>query len=117
MDTQEQLRLVTKELEDKTFQRNLLYNVENELTSLNANIKECISLISQSVKGKKANEIINNLTEENKKLTDQCNNTILEDKQKLNNSIEELNNSQTLLQERLRKEEEEKEKEKKDKDE
>ena len=110
MDTQEQLRLVTKELEDKTFQRNLLYNVENELTSLNANIKECISLISQSVKGKKANEIINNLTEENKKLTDQCNNTILEDKQKLNNN-------QTLLQERLRKEEEEKEKENKDKDE
>ena len=69
MDTQEQLKLVTKELEDKTFQRNLLYNVENELTSLNTNIKECISLISQSVKGKKANEIINNLTEENKKLT------------------------------------------------
>ena len=63
MDTQEQLKLVTKELEDKTFQRNLLYNVENELTSLNTNIKECISLISQSVKGKKANEIINDLTE------------------------------------------------------
>lgn len=114
MDTQEQLKLVTKELEDKTFQRNLLYNVENELTSLNTNIKECISLISQSVKGKKANEIINNLTEENKKLTDQCNNTILEDKQKLNNSIEELNNSQTLLQERLRKEAEEKEEKEKD---
>lgn len=114
MDTQEQLKLVTKELEDKTFQRNLLYNVENELTSLNTNIKECISLISQSVKGKKANEIINNLTEENKKLTDQCNNTILEDKQRLNNSIEELNNSQTLLQERLRKEAEEKEEKEKD---
>lgn len=114
MDTQEQLKLVTKELEDKTFQRNLLYNVENELTSLNTNIKECISLISQSVKGKKANEIINNLTEENKKLTDQCNNTILEDKQKLNNSIEELNNSQTLLQERLRKEAEEKKEKEKD---
>lgn len=114
MDTQEQLKLVTRELEDKTFQRNLLYNVENELTSLNSNIKECISLISQSVKGKKANEIINNLTEENKKLTDQCNNTILEDKQKLNNSIEELNNSQTILQERLRKEAEEKEKKNKD---
>lgn len=117
MDTQEQLKLVTRELEDKTFQRNLLYNVENELTSLNSNIKECISLISQSVKGKKANEIINNLTEENKKLTDQCNNTILEDKQKLNDSIEELNNNQTLLQERLRKEEEEKEKEKNNKEE
>lgn len=114
MDTQEQLKLVTKELEDKTFQRNLLYNVENELTSLNTNIKECISLISQSVKGKKANEIINNLTEENKKLTDQCNNTILEDKQRLNNSIEELNNNQTLLQERLRKEAEEKEEKEKD---
>ena len=114
MDTQEQLKLVTKELEDKTFQRNLLYNVENELTSLNTNIKECISLISQSVKGKKANEIINNLTEENKKLTDQCNNTILEDKQRLNNSIEELNNSQTLLQERLRKEAEEKKEKEKD---
>ena len=39
----------------------------------------------------------------------------LEDKQKLNNSIEELNNNQTMLQERLRKEAEEKEK--KDKDE
>lgn len=114
MDTQEQLKLVTKELEDKTFQRNLLYNVENELTSLNTNIKECISLISQSVKGKKANEIINNLTEENKKLTDQCNNTILEDKQRLNNSIEELNNSQTLLQERLRKEAEDKKEKEKD---
>lgn len=114
MDTQEQLKLVTKELEDKTFQRNLLYNVENELTSLNTNIKECISLISQSVKGKKANEIINNLTEENKKLTDQCNNTILEDKQRLNNSIEELNNNQTLLQERLRKEAEEKKEKEKD---
>ena len=117
MDTQEQLKLVTRELEDKTFQRNLLYNVENELTSLNSNIKECISLISQSVKGKKANEIITNLTEENKKLTNQCNNTILEDKQKLNDSIEELNNNQTLLQERLRKEEEEKEKEKNNKEE
>lgn len=117
MDTQEQLKLVTKELEDKTFQRNLLYNVENELTSLNTNIKECISLISQSVKGKKANEIINNLTEENKKLTDQCNNTILEDKQRLNNSIEELNNNQTLLQERLRKEAEEKKEKEKEKDE
>lgn len=114
MDTQEQLKLVTKELEDKTFQRNLLFNVENELTSLNTNIKECISLISQSVKGKKANEIINNLTEENKKLTDQCNNTILEDKQRLNNSIEELNNNQTLLQERLRKEAEEKKEKEKD---
>ena len=108
MDTKEQLKLVTKELEEKTFQKNLLYNVENELTRLNSNIKEGISLISQSVKGKKANEIINNLTEENKKLTDQCNNTILEDKQRLNNSIEELNNNQTLLQERLRKEAEEK---------
>ena len=114
MDTQEQLKLVTKELEDKTFQRNLLYNVENELTTLNTNIKECISLISQSVKGKKANEIINNLTEENKKLTDLCNNTILEGKQRLNNSIEELNNSQTLLQERFRKEAEEKEEKEKD---
>lgn len=114
MNTQEQLRLVTKELEDKTFQRNLLYNVENELSSLNTNIKHCISLIASSVKGKKANEIINNLTEENKKLTDQCNNTILEDKQKLNDSIKELNNNQTILQEKLRKEEEEREKKNKD---
>lgn len=106
MDTQEQLKLITRELEDKTFQRNLLYNVENELSSLNTNIKQCISLIAASVKGKKANEIINNLTEENKKLTVQCNNTILEDKQKLNDSIKELNDNQIILQEKLRKEEE-----------
>lgn len=115
MDTKEQLKLVTKELEEKTFQKNLLYNVENELNSLNNNIKQCISLIAVSVKGKKANEIINNLTEENKKLTDQCNNTILEDKQKLNDHINELNNTQTILQERIRKEEEKKKKEKEEK--
>ena len=110
MDTQEQLKMVTKELEDKTYQRNLLYNVENELTSLNTNIKQCISLIASSVKGKKANEIINNLTEENKKLTDQCNHTILEDKQKLNTIIDELTTNQNLLQEKIRKEAEEKKK-------
>lgn len=112
MDTQEQLKMVTKELEDKTYQRNLLYNVENELTSLNTNIKQCISLIASSVKGKKANEIINNLTEENKKLTDQCNHTILEDKQKLNTTINELTTDQNLLQEKIRKEEEEEKKKK-----
>lgn len=112
MDTQEQLKTVNKELEDKIFQRNLLYNVENELTSLNTNIKHCISLIASSVKGKKANEIINNLTEENKKLTDQCNHTILEDKQKLNTTINELTTDQNLLQEKIRKEEEEEKKKK-----
>lgn len=108
MDTREQLNQVTKQLEEKTFQRNILYNVENELNSLNSNIKECINLISVSVKGKKATEILNNLTEENKKISAQCNNTILEDKQRLNDNINELTNTQTQLQEKLRKEEKEK---------
>lgn len=107
MDTKEQLKLLNKEIDEKTYQRNLIYSIENELNSLNHNIKECINLISSSVKGKKANEIINNLTEENKKIAVQCNNTILEDKQKINNNLNELNNHQTLLQEKLRQEEEE----------
>ena len=50
MVTQEQLKLVTKELEDKTFQRNLLYNVENELNSLNEILDDAntVSLFSNN---------------------------------------------------------------------
>ena len=57
MDTKEQLKLLNKEIDEKTYQRNLIYSIENELNSLNHNIKQCINLISSSVKGKKANEI------------------------------------------------------------
>ena len=83
MDTKEQLKLINKEIEEKTYQKDLIQSIESDLISLNKNIKNCISLIAASVKGKKANEIINNLTEENKRLTDQCNHTILEDKTKI----------------------------------
>ena len=108
MDTKEELKELSKEIDEKIYQKKLISNVENELNSLNTNIKECISLISSSIKGKKVNEIINNLTEENKKLTEQCNSTIIEDKQKINNHLNELNDYHTLLQEKLRKQEEEK---------
>ena len=106
MNTEEQLKVINKQIDEKNNQRNLLYNVENELNSLNSSIKECIDLISTSVKGKNATALVNNLTEENIKLTHQCNNTILEDKQKINDNLNELNNHQTLLEEKLRKEEE-----------
>lgn len=108
MDTKEQLKLINKEIEEKTYQKDLIQSIESDLISLNKNIKNCISLIAASVKGKKANEIINNLTEENKRLTDQCNHTILEDKTKITNHLEELNNNQIILQEKLKKEEEDK---------
>ena len=113
MDTKEQLKLITREIEEKNYQQNLLSSVESELVSLNNNIKNCIALISSSVKGKKATEIINNLTAENKKITDQCNITISEDKEKLKAHLKELNENQLLLQEKIRKEEEEKKKEEK----
>lgn len=107
MNTEEQLKIVNKEIEEKTYQRNLINNVENELNSLNSSVKECINLISSSIKGKNITEIVNNLTEENVKLTHQCNNIILEDKQKVNSNLNELNNNQILLQEKLREEEKE----------
>lgn len=106
MNTEEQLKVINKQIDEKNNQRNLLYNVENELNSLNSSIKECIDLISTSVKGKNATALVNNLTEENIKITHQCNNTILEDKQKINDNLNELNNHQTLLEEKLREEEE-----------
>ena len=68
MDIKEQLNVLNKQIEEKNYQRNLIYNVENELNSLNSNMKECINLISSSIKGKKATEIVNNLTEENEKI-------------------------------------------------
>ena len=71
MDTQEQLKLVTKELEDKTFQRNLLYNVENELNSL----KDIKSLKEEiEIKENEYNfllDIYNNELEEKYKVKDE----------------------------------------------
>ena len=73
-------------------------------------INEIVAAYNDNFSDMVKDEIINNLTEENKKLTDQCNHTILEDKQKLNTTINELTTDQNLLQEKIRKEEEEKKK-------
>ena len=109
MDTKEQLNLINKEIEEKTYQKDLIQSIESDLISLNKNIKNCISLIAASVKGKKATEIINNTKEKKKKITNKNKNKILKNKTKIKKKLKKLNNNQIILQEKLKKEEEDKE--------
>ena len=105
MDTKEQLKLITREIEEKNYQQNLLSSVESELISLNNNIKNCIALISSSVKGKKATE-----SWYQRRWYNYHQRMRIHER---NSCLKELNENQLLLQEKIRKEEEEKKKEEK----